>query len=93
MKSVNQVCEDHEEKWGTVLGECCFMTGKDGQDALETVKSVFEKVVKIMGVQKALSKLLSNVVWMERVQCMRVPDWIYLLFKLKADCLTGVGNT
>lgn len=60
------------------------MTGNDGQDAWKTVKSVFDKVVKTKDVQKAFSKLLFEEVWIERVQCMRDPDWMYLFFKLKA---------
>lgn len=84
MKGIGQVCEDHGETLGTVLGECCLMVGKDGQDAQETVKAVFDGVVKEKGVQKAFSKLLSEEVWVKRVQCMRVPDWTYLLFKLKS---------
>lgn len=84
MKGIGQVCEDHGETLGTVLGECCLMTGKHGQDAQETVKAVFDGVIKEKGVQKAFSKLLSEEVWEKRVKCMRVPDWIYLLFKLKS---------
>jgi len=60
------------------------MTGKDGSDAQETVRAVFDVMVKEKGVQKSFSKLLSEEVWEKRVECMRVPDWIYLLFKLKS---------
>ena len=60
------------------------MTGKDGSDALETVRAVFDGMVKEKGVQKSFRKLLSDDVWDKRVECMRVPEWIYLLFKLKS---------
>ena len=60
------------------------MKGNDGLDARETVKAVFDEVVKEKGTKEAFEKLLSEETWDKRVQCMRVPDWIYLLFKLKA---------
>ena len=82
MKSISQVCEESADTLGTVLGECCLMTGKDGSDAQETVRAVFDVMVKEKGVQKSFRKLLSDEVWDKRVECMRVPDWIYLLFKL-----------
>ena len=84
MKSINQVCENNGETLGTVLGECCLMRGEDGQDARETVKSAFDTVAGEKGVRKAFSKLLSEETWAKRIECMRVPDWIYLLFKLKS---------
>ena len=84
MKSISQVCEESGDTLGAVLGECCLMTGKDGSDAQETVKAVFDVMVKEKGVQKSFRKLFSEEVWEKRVECMRVPDWIYLLFKLKS---------
>ena len=84
MKSVTQLCENEWEKLGTILGECCVMKGNDGLVARETVKAVFDEVVKEKGTKEAFEKLLSEETWDKRVQCMRVPDWIYLLFKLKA---------
>jgi len=84
MKSISQVCEESGDTLGAVLGECCLMTGKDGSDAQETVRAVFDVMVKEKGVQKSFRKLLSEEVWEKRVECMRVPDWIYLLFKLKS---------
>ena len=84
MKSISQVCEESGDMLGAMLGECCLMTGKDGSDAQETVRAVFDVMVKEKGVQKSFRKLLSDEVWDKRVKCMRVPDWIYLLFKLKS---------
>ena len=84
MKSISQVCEESGDTLGAVLGECCLMTGKDGSDAQETVRAVFDVMAKEKGVQKSFRKLLSEEVWDKRVECMRVPDWIYLLFKLKS---------
>ena len=84
MKSINQVCEENRETLGSVLGECCLLTGEDGRAARESVQSVFHSMVEEKGVQKAFAKLLPEEAWNKRVQCMRVPDWIYLLFKLKS---------
>ena len=89
MKSVTQLCESEGENLGTVLGECCLMKGNDGLDARETVKAVFDQVVKGKGTKHAFEKLLSEETWDKRVQCMRVSDWIYLLFK---GFLTVVGK-
>ena len=45
---------------------------------------MFDEVVKEKGTKEAFEQLLSEETWDKRIQCMRVPDWIYLLFKLKA---------
>jgi len=67
-----------------VLAECSKMIGKEGQDVRETVKSVVDAMVAEKGARKAFEKLVSEDSWNERVKCMRVPDWMYLLFKLKS---------
>ena len=36
------------------------------------------------GARKAFEKLISEDLWNERGKCTRVPDWMYLLFKLKS---------
>ena len=48
-------------------------------------RAVFDVMLKEKGIQKSFRKLLSEEVWEKRVECMRVPDWIYLLFKLKSQ--------
>ena len=85
IKDIRKVCENNGETLGTVLAECSFMMrGKDGQDVRETVKSVIDVMVAEKGARKAFEKLVSEDSWNERVKCMRVPDWMYLLFKLKS---------
>ncbi|XP_067021392.1 uncharacterized protein [Acropora muricata] len=85
IKDIRKVCENNGETLGTVLAECSFMMrGKDGQDVRETVKSVIDVMVAEKGARKAFEKLVSKDSWNERVKCMRVPDWMYLLFKLKS---------
>ena len=79
MKSINQVCEENRETLGSVLGECCLLTGEDGRAAHASVQSVFHSMVEEKGIQKAFAKLLPEEAWNKRVQCMRVPYWIYLL--------------
>ena len=76
IKSISQVCEESRDTLGAVLGECCLMTGKDGSYAKETVRAVFDVMVKEKGVQKSFRKLLSDEVWDKRVECMRAPGWI-----------------
>ena len=84
LKEMNGVCERNGESLSTVLGGCCCLTGKAGQDAREVFTGVFDSVVLEKGIRVAFSKLLSENAWEERVRAMRVPDWVYLLFKLKS---------
>ena len=84
MKEVTGVCERNGESLSTVFGECCALTGKAGRDAREVFTTVFDSLVQEKGVRVAFSKLLSEEAWDERVRSMRVPDWVYLLFKLKS---------
>ena len=59
------------------------MMGKDRFNVCETVKSKVDTMVAKKGAQKEFEKLASEDLWNERVKCMWVPDWMYLLFKLK----------
>lgn len=79
---IQQICESGGETLGAVLDECSLWSGKENF-AQDTVKSVFDLVVDNNGVIPAFSSLLSEDVWQKRIECMRVPDWVYLLFKLK----------
>jgi len=84
MKEITGLCERNGESLSTVLGECCCLTGKAGLEAREIFTRVFDSLVQEKGVRVAFSKLLSEEAWDERVKSMRVPDWVYLLFKLKS---------
>ena len=84
IQDIREVCENNGETLGTVLAECSKMTGKEGQDVRETVKSVVDAMAAEKAARKAFEKLVSEDSWNERVKCMRVPDWMYLLFKLKS---------
>lgn len=84
MEQMKTLCEAKGESIGSVLGECCLLTKKVGSDAREMFSSVMETVVKEKGVKVAFSKLIPEDVWEEKLKSMRVPDWIYLLFKLKS---------
>jgi len=84
MEQMKTLCEAKGESIGSVLGECCLLTKKVGSDARELFSSVMETVVKEKGVKVAFSKLIPEDVWEEKLKSMRVPDWIYLLFKLKS---------
>lgn len=79
---IQQICESEGETLGAVLGECSLWSGKENF-AQDTVKSVFDLMVDNKRVIPAFSSLLSEDVWQKRIECMRVPDWVYLLFKLK----------
>lgn len=50
---------------------------------------MFDSFAQEKGVRVAFSKLISEEAWDERVRCMRVPDWIYFLFKLKSRISDG----
>lgn len=84
MEHMKTLCEAKGESIGSVLGECCLLTKKVGSDAREVFSSVMETVMKEKGVKVAFSKLIPEDVWEEKLKSMRVPDWIYLLFKLKS---------
>jgi len=51
MKSISQVHEESRDMLGAVLGEYYLMTGKDGNNAQETVRAIFDVMVKEKGVQ------------------------------------------
>ena len=80
LNQITGVCKRNGESLSTVLGECCSLTGKPGQDAQEVVSNVFDSVVQEKGITTAFSKLLSE----RRVDGESAPDWVYLLFKLKS---------
>ena len=78
------LCEAKGESIGSVLGQSCLLTKKVGRDARELLSTVMETVVQEKGVKVAFSKVIPVDVWEEKLKSMRVPDWIYLLFKLKS---------
>ena len=82
MAKIQQLCEGEGETLGATLGECSLWSGKENF-AQDTVKAVFDLMVDKKGVIPAFSSLLSEEVWQKRIECMRVPDWVYLLLKLK----------
>ena len=84
MEEMGALCETKGESIGSVLGECCLLTKKVGKDARELFCNVMEKVVQEKGIKVAFSKLIPEEVWEEKLKSMRVPDWIFLLFKLKS---------
>lgn len=84
MEEMKTLCEAKGESIGSVLGECCLLTKKVGRDARELFSTVMETVVQEKGVKVAFSKLIPEDAWEEKLKSMRVPDWIYLLFKLKS---------
>ena len=60
LNQITGVCKCNGESLSTVLGECCSLTGKPGQDAREVVSNVFDSVVQEKGITTAFSKLLSE---------------------------------
>ena len=101
MNETTKVREKNGESLSTVLGECWSHSGTAGHDAWEVFGSVFDSFAQEKGVRVAFSKLISDKAWDERVRCMRVPDWIYFLIKLKSrisgsawqDNLKKLGRT
>ena len=83
LKDIREVCGNSGDTLGTMLAECSLMMGKDRFNVCETVKSKVDTMVAKKGTQKEFEKLASEDLWNERVKCMWVPDWMYLLFKLK----------
>ena len=84
MGEISELCNRKGESVSTVFQECCLLTGKVGRDARGVFSTVMETVVREKGVKVAFSKLIPEEVWQERLKLMRVPGWIYLLFKLKS---------
>ena len=81
---IDNLCNSNGQSLSTVLGECCRTTGKDGIQARDIFMSVMDSMVKEKGTHVAFSKLISEEAWNKRLESMRVPDWNYLLLKLKA---------
>ena len=84
IKELNRVCHAKGESLGSILGECCINGGKDTAKAQEAVRSAFDIMIKEKGARATFSKLLSEETLDARVQSMRVPDWVLVLFKLKS---------
>lgn len=84
MEQMKKVCDAGGESIGSIIGECCLLTKKVGRDARELFGKVMEIVAQEKGVREAFSKLIPEDVWEEKLKTMRVPDWIYLFFKLKS---------
>lgn len=84
MGSIHDLCEQKGESLHTILTECCLLTGDEGLRVRDSIKAIIDAVTEEKGVRNAFSKLISDETWDKRVQTMRVPDWMYLLFKLKA---------
>lgn len=61
-----------------------FVYDGEGWSRCSRNSEVSQSMVVEKGAQKAFEKLVSEDSWNERVKCMRVPDWMYLLFKLKS---------
>ena len=103
MAQVENLCQRNGETLETVVKACCQLAGSDGDSARDVVISTLDSFVEEKGARTAFSKLVSDESWQKRLQEMRVPDWIYLLFKLKSrisDCgwqdltnLTNLGRT
>jgi len=84
VKQLDRVCYAKGESLGSILGECCVNGGKDTAKAQEAIRSAFDVMVKEKGPRVAFAKLLSEETLNARAQCMRVPDWVLVLFKLKS---------
>ena len=83
MKQIQGICDSNGESLGSVLGECCLLPGKEN-GAREAVSSTLDLMVKEKGARTAFTKLVSEEAWEKRIECMRMPDWFYLLYKLKS---------
>ena len=84
MKVVSTICESNSESLSSVLWQCCVLTGEAGCKAHKVILHCFDAVRKGKGIEVSFSKLLSVEAWNDRLKLMRVPDWYYLLFKLKS---------
>ena len=85
MEHIIGICSSYGESLSTVLGECCHLARReDPHGAKEAVSTAFDTMIQAKGVKKAYSELLSEEAWDSRVEAMRVPGWINLLFKLRS---------
>ena len=82
MKQIQGICDSNGESLGSVLGECCLLPGKEC--AREAVSLILDLMVKEKGARTAFTKLVLEEAWEKRIECMRMPDWFYLLYKLKS---------
>ena len=85
IEQVKGVCASYGESLCTVLSKCCVLAQKDdSHGAKEAIRTAFNRMIEAKGVKKAFSQLISEEAWQARVEEIRVPDWINLLFKLKS---------
>lgn len=103
MVEVENLCQRNGETLESILKACCKLAGSDGKSAREVVTKTLDSIVEEKGARTAFCKVISEESWEKRLKEMRVPDWKYLLFKLKSrvsDCgwqeltnLTNLGRT
>lgn len=85
IKKLNGLCESSGETLGTILGECSILAREEDRHGVHgAIATAFDIMAQEKGAKKAFAKLVSEEVWDKRLQCMRAPDWLYLLFKLKS---------
>ena len=71
------------EDLGKALGYGLLYSGQDNEEFVrETISSALSTVAEKQGVRKAFSTLLTDNIYNEYVNSMRVPDWIQLYVKL-----------
>ena len=71
------------EDLGKALGYGMLYSGQDNEEFVrETISSALSTVTEKQGVRKAFSTLLTENIYNEYVNSMRVPDWIQLYVKL-----------
>ena len=76
---------DMQNQWGIsrVYSRSGLLVRKEN-GGREAVTSTLDLMVKQKGAWTAFTKLVSEEAWEKRIKCMRVPDWVYLPYKLKS---------
>ena len=85
MEDLDEVLLSHGESLSSVLSECCLQAGnEDNYGAIEAINAAFLKYGIRNGVKKTFNTLIPDELLAQRKELMRVPDWVYLLIKLKS---------
>lgn len=81
---IDSLCQQNGQSLSTVMEECCRRAGEGGLEARGIFTSLMDTLVEEKGAHAAFSRLISEESWNKRLEDMRVPDWVYLLLKLRA---------
>lgn len=80
-KEIDDICANHRETLGTVLG---YQIINNDEHVMNTLDDVVDIVTESKGTKQGFESIFSKEKWQEYFKSLRKPDWVLLYFKLKA---------